>query len=186
MKLVGIRGCGKATRVAFIAREEKLRRKSNQQSVRTTEMNPSKKSGAYQTSSSSTSRLLRKQAVAPVLNVCGWCAPLWLGICKGWGLELFVFRAPPYVCCGGVLLSHTLPGAVPSALAGLASRFGMDAGRFPAAMTTTRWFNQYSLCPPCVGVVLVVIRIVATSILGCLSTIRCIRLWLKCLLVSAH
>ena len=42
------------------------------------------------------------------------------------------------VCCGGVLLSHTLPGAVPSALAGLASRFGMDAGRFPAAMTTTR------------------------------------------------
>ena len=51
-------------------------------------------------------------------------------------------------CCGGVLLSHTLPGAVPSALAGLASRFGMDAGRFPAAMTTTRWFNQYSLCPP--------------------------------------
>ena len=42
------------------------------------------------------------------------------------------------VCCGGVLLSHTLPGAVPSALAGLASRFGMEAGRFPAAMTTTR------------------------------------------------
>ena len=41
-------------------------------------------------------------------------------------------------CCGGVLLSHTLPGAVPSALAGLASRFGMGAGRFPAAMTTTR------------------------------------------------
>ena len=41
-------------------------------------------------------------------------------------------------CCGGVLLSHTLPGAVPSALAGLASRFGMEAGRFPAAMTTTR------------------------------------------------
>ena len=52
------------------------------------------------------------------------------------------------VCCGGVLLSHTLPGAVPSALAGLASRFGMEAGRFPAAMTTTRWFNQYSLVSP--------------------------------------
>ena len=71
------------------------------------------------------------------------------------------------VCCGGVLLSHTLPGAVPSALAGLASRFGMEAGRFPAAMTTTRWFNQYSLKSPVVvlGVVLVVIRIVATSTL---------------------
>ena len=41
------------------------------------------------------------------------------------------------MCCGGVLLSHTLPGAVPSALAGLASRFGMEAGRFPGAMTTT-------------------------------------------------
>ena len=68
-------------------------------------------------------------------------------------------------CCGGVLLSHTLPGAVPSALAGLASRFGMETGRFPAAMTTTRWFNQYSLLAPVVvlGVVLVVIRIVATS-----------------------
>ena len=91
-------------------------------------------------------------------------------------------------CCGGVLLSHTLPGAVPSALAGLASRFGMEAGRFPAAMTTTRLVNQYSLCPPVVvlGVVLVVIRIVATSTLSCRSTIRCIRLWLKCLLVSAH
>ena len=139
MKLVGIRGCGKATRVAFIAREEKLRRKSNQQSVRTTEMNPSKKSGAYQTSSSSTSRLLRKQAVAPVLNVCGWCAPLWLGMRKGVGPLERVFQGPHReVCCGGVLLSHTLPGAVPSALAGLASRFGMDAGRFPAAMTTTR------------------------------------------------
>ena len=150
MKLVGIRGCGKATRVAFIAREEKLRRKSNQQSVRTTEMNPSKKSGAYQTSSSSTSRLLRKQAVAPVLNVCGWCAPLWLGICKGWGLWNVCSKGPTIceVCCGGVLLSHTLPGAVPSALAGLASRFGMETGRFPAAMTTTRWFNQYSLNSP--------------------------------------
>ena len=56
---------------------------------------------------------------------------------------------PPRTCCvrgagpttsklvlGGVLLSHTLAGAVPSALSGLASGFGMDAGRLPAAMTT--------------------------------------------------
>jgi hypothetical protein len=35
---------------------------------------------------------------------------------------------------GGVLLSHTLSGAVPSALEGLASGFGMGAGRFPSAM----------------------------------------------------
>ena len=42
---------------------------------------------------------------------------------------------------GGVLLSRTLAGAVPSALSGLASGFGMDAGRFPVAVTTetTRW-----------------------------------------------
>ena len=52
------------------------------------------------------------------------------------------------MCCGGVLLSHTLPGAVPSALAGLASRFGMEAGRFPAAMTTTRWFNHIHFNAP--------------------------------------
>ena len=41
------------------------------------------------------------------------------------------------VCCGGVLLSHNLSVAVPLALPGLASRFGMEAGRFPGAMTTT-------------------------------------------------
>ena len=42
---------------------------------------------------------------------------------------------------GGVLLSRTLAGAVPSALSGLASGFGMDAGRFPVAVPTetTTW-----------------------------------------------
>ena len=35
---------------------------------------------------------------------------------------------------GGVLLSHPVPGAVPSALRGLASGFGMVTGRFPLAM----------------------------------------------------
>ena len=75
-----------------------------------------------------------------------------------------MFQPPSFeVCCGGVLLSHTLPGAVPSALAGLASRFGMDAGRFPAAMTTTSGSTSILLVPQrvCVwGFVLVVIRIV--------------------------
>ena len=42
------------------------------------------------------------------------------------------------LCCGGVLLSHNLSVAVPLALPGLASRFGMEAGRFPGAVTTTR------------------------------------------------
>ena len=62
-----------------------------------------------------------------------------VGMSKGWGLWNVCSKGPTIEdCCGGVLLSHTLPGAVPSALAGLASRFGMEAGRFPAAMTTTR------------------------------------------------
>ena len=100
-------------------------------------------------------RSIRKKgaAVEAVLRVSR-LAPLaayLVSIEKWWGLELFVFRAPPFEgCCGGVLLSHTLPGAVPSALAGLASRFGMEAGRFPAAMTTTRLVNQYSLKSPSV------------------------------------
>ena len=53
-----------------------------------------------------------------------------------------------YVCCGGVLLSHNLAVAVPLALPGLASRFGMGAGRFPGAMTTTRLGVQHA--PPTV------------------------------------
>ena len=53
------------------------------------------------------------------------------------------------VCCGGVLLSHNLSVAVPLALPGLASRFGMEAGRFPGAMTTTRLGVQH--CPRTVG-----------------------------------
>ena len=52
------------------------------------------------------------------------------------------------VCCGGVLLTHNLAVAVPLALPGLASRFGMGAGRFPGAMTTTRLGVQH--CPPVV------------------------------------
>ena len=48
------------------------------------------------------------------------------------------WAAPPFSCGvgGGVLLSHTLAGAVPSALAVLASGFGKErSGRVPAAMT---------------------------------------------------
>ena len=42
---------------------------------------------------------------------------------------------------GGVLLSRTLAGAVPSALSGLASGFGMDTGFFndTATTETTTW-----------------------------------------------
>ena len=49
-----------------------------------------------------------------------------------WCIELL------FCCCwvGGNLLSHTLPGAVPSARAGLASGFGMGPGVSPPLSTT--------------------------------------------------
>ena len=64
--------------------------------------------------------------------VTGWYSAL-----KTRGTARFRGRPFRYVCCGGVLLSHNLAVAVPLALPGLASRFGMEAGRFPGAMTTT-------------------------------------------------
>ena len=66
-------------------------------------------------------------------------------------------RGPNVWCVlGGVLLSRTLAGAVPSALSGLASGFGMDTGRFPVAVTTetTTW-----------AVLVVVVS--GTSLFGC-------------------
>ena len=72
-----------------------------------------------------------------------------------------------YVCCGGVLLSHNLAVAVPLALPGLASRFGMGAGRFPGAMTTTSFGVQHA--PPCFGLFggcgLIVVCIVVAAVL---------------------
>ena len=51
--------------------------------------------------------------------------------------QLWLGTSPTLMCVlGGVLLSRTLAGAVPSALSGLASGFGMDTGRFPVAVTT--------------------------------------------------
>ena len=73
------------------------------------------------------------------------------------------------VCCGGVLLSHNLSVAVPSALPGLASRFGMCAGRFPGAVTTTRLGVQHCSPVHCLfacggGCGLIVVRIVVAAI----------------------
>ena len=51
-----------------------------------------------------------------------------LGVCGG---AVLVCAAPPVVCCGGFLLSHTPWGAVPLARPGLASRFGMLLGVSP-------------------------------------------------------
>ena len=77
------------------------------------------------------------------------------------------------MCCGGVLLSHNLAVAVPLALPGLASRFGMEAGRFPGAVTTTSLVVQSA--PPlfaaplvlwgaCGGCGLIVVRIVVAGV----------------------
>ena len=72
----------------------------------------------------------------PAVCVCGLCV-----VClRVWGKRKGgpAVRAPLllWVCVGGgVLLSHTLAGAVPSALAVLASGFGKGkSGRVPAAM----------------------------------------------------
>lgn len=48
---------------------------------------------------------------------------------SGWSPARIVWGAGPTtskLVLGGVLLSHTLAGAVPSALSGLASGFGME------------------------------------------------------------
>ena len=66
-----------------------------------------------------------------------------------------VERPSPFTCVlGGVLLSHTLASAVPSALGVLASGFGMGPGVNPPAMTTEttnqathgRRKNHYPTC----------------------------------------
>ena len=88
------------------------------------------------------------------------------------------------VCCGGVLLSHNLAVAVPLALPGLASRFGMEAGRFPGAMTTTRFGVQHCSPHGVWGCGLIVVCIVVAAR-------RFVRLFfhpflLGCCLVLAH
>ena len=91
----------------------------------------------------------------------------------------------PSVCCGGVLLSHNLAVAVPLALPGLASRFGMGAGRFPGAMTTTSIGVQHA--PPCFGLfggcgLIVVCIVVAADFAVCCFVTRLF----GCCLVLAH
>ena len=53
---------------------------------------------------------------------------------------------------GGDLLSHTLPGAVPSALEGLASGFGKGPGVSHSAITTDTTINLFTCARYCVGV----------------------------------
>ena len=73
--------------------------------------------------------LLVGQPLAPLV-ACWW----WLVVGVGMGRDgTPCGGAVPRVllCCGGVLLSHNLSVAVPLALPGLASRFGMVLGVSP-------------------------------------------------------
>ena len=74
---------------------------------------------------------------------------------------------------GGVLLSRTLAGAVPSALSGLASGFGMDTGRFPVAVTTetTTWAVRVTVVS---GAVIRLLGRLATH------TVRVLVVWVGC------
>ena len=77
------------------------------------------------------------------------------------------------VCCGGVLLSHNLAVAVPLALPGLASRFGMEAGRFPGAMTTTSLvFNTVPRGVWGCGLIVVCIVVAAVLLPVCCSPVE--------------
>ena len=100
---------------------------------------------------------------------------------------------------GGFLLSHNLPVAVPSALAGLASGFGMGTGRFPAAIGHRQTHRATSGCWCCVRYCVVdasdsdiyclVVFVVNTPVnIGCvclfwsistssLHTLRCVQVW---------
>ena len=72
-----------------------------------------------------------------------WCVCwVWFCVCRSLGVVFAVWDSGaarnrwvpgrlPEVCCGGVLLSHNLSVAVPLALPGLASRFGMLLGVSP-------------------------------------------------------
>ena len=93
-------------------------------------------------------------------------------------------RAVPLgnVCCGGVLLSHNLAVAVPLALPGLASRFGMEAGRFPGAMTTTSLVFNTLPTLLVVGCGLIVVCIVVAAVLQSVFY----PMLLGCCLVLAH
>ena len=71
------------------------------------------------------------------------------------GAPLWSPRGPNvWFVLSGVLLSRTLAGAVPSALSGLASGFGMGAGRFPVAVTTETTVRAVLHCRLCCGAVI--------------------------------
>ena len=107
----------------------------------------------------------------------------------GWGLERSC--SVPHPLYGVLWRCPTLPHPPRCSTigaCGLSFQVRNGCWAFPRGYDHHKWFNQYSLVSPSVwGVVLVVIRIVATSTLECLSTrLRLAYVVDKCLLVSAH
>ena len=76
---------------------------------------------------------MRGMPVCACVCGCAYAVCFCVGMVRGsWGWRVANPRDPPCKCwCGGVLLSHTLPGAVPSPCRALASRFGMGLGVSP-------------------------------------------------------
>ena len=72
---------------------------------------------------------------------------------KKGGAEIVSLLLPLLFVVGGVLLSHILPGAVPSALVGLASGFGMGPGVSQPLSPPTRRVRAVlkNICLACVA-----------------------------------
>ena len=99
------------------------------------------------------------------------------------GAPLWSPRGPNvWFVLGGVLLSRTLAGAVPSALSGLASGFGMGAGRFPVAVTTetTIWAVQCVVRLCCGDGYSVVFGLVPAHHTLCCVVVRVVGGWVGC------
>ena len=106
----------------------------------------------------------------PASVVCGWWFCLWVCRAVGPGPLLLAVPGPAVWCVlGGVLLSRTLAGAVPSALSGLASGFGMECRAFPCRC------DHRDDCTGSAWAVLIVVTVIRLSgCLGCPLTTRCV------------
>ena len=170
MRLVGISGCGNTAGVAFIARSHKWRRKSQIKNQR-----PDKNFGGTTVCSYESSGIWVAVITAQTSGwVCGWglgcvrsqaergrvcgVAPRIKG---GWGLERSCSGPHPLlrVLWRCPTLPHP-PRCSTIGACGLSFQVRNGCWAFPRGYDHHKWFNQYSRVPQCVGVVLVVIRIV--------------------------
>ena len=99
--------------------------------------------------------LLWPAPTLPLDGLVSWACPLPCGVwwcgCEEGGARM----STPLLgfVGGGVLLSHTLSSAVPSARCGLSYRVRNGTGRFPTAMTTATSMDHQKPCRLGVGAV---------------------------------